>query len=307
MATKQKLEKILNGIEQLKAMPDVVVKMLALVDDPNVSFRDLVKNLDVALATKFLQVANSAFYRTRQNIQSLEQAISVLGLNAIKNILIEINVTEFLSFESEDSTFDQKRFWKHAILTAHFSKILAKLIRFREFDKIYTIGLIHDMGRPFIAQYLPDEFTKIDAQVKTKEVDICEAEKEIVGMSHNEIGGLMAKKWDLTPEMAEVIKIHSNPEDKEEYEDEYKIALIIYTAEKIVNQVGSQLSYQSFTRSEHVNKLITQLVKKSSCTIQPSSTLQPHKVLSEWLEIIHNQLAQLEEDVSQVMGVLFKK
>jgi putative nucleotidyltransferase with HDIG domain len=235
---KENIEKILDKIKALPTLSLVVAKVIQIVSNPLTSASDLSKliTIDQALTAKVLRLANSAFYGFPFRIKNITQAVSILGFDTIRNLALTVSVYKvFTGGEKDGADFSHQEFWKHSVGVAIAANILAKKIKYKSIEGAFTAGLLHDIGKNFFDQYMNKEFKDCIRSAKEKHISIYEAEKQIIGFDHAEIGHMMAEKWNLPPELRAGIGSHHRPEEEK---DETVMAHIINVANILCKQAN---------------------------------------------------------------------
>ncbi len=208
------VEKVVSQIHSLPTLPQIVQKVVTLAEDPNISSATLAKtvSLDPSLVTKILKVVNSAYYGLPRKISTLTQATVILGFSAIKNIVLTTSVFKIFNNNGNSSSFDRKRFWEHSICCAIASKILSKKMRLCIPEEAFVVVLIHDIGKIVLDQFLHKKFELILNRVREQNISILEAENEILGVNHSQIGGWLCDKWNFPRQIQESVIYHHMPE-----------------------------------------------------------------------------------------------
>ncbi len=199
--------------QEFATLPPVAAKVLSLLEDDNIDIRDLSKIIeaDATLTLKLLRVANSPLYATRTEINSIHQAIITLGLNRLTNIVLGVSIfSKFLMSSQKFAAELMQKFWWHASCTGMVSKSLAlKLNRFYK-ENEFIGGLLHDVGKLAMVQYDARKYFQVVDKVKKGANDI-EAELEVFGVAHTEVGAEIAKLWKLPSELTTVVTYHMDP------------------------------------------------------------------------------------------------
>jgi putative nucleotidyltransferase with HDIG domain len=204
-------EKI-KGTEDLPTLPVVAMEALNLAHSPNVTINKLseVIHRDPPLAAKVLKMANSAFYRRGDKaIETVQRAITVLGLNEIVNITSSISV--LTSFTSEKG-YIWETFWYHCVATAIVARSMAHRLRMDTSGREFVGGLLHDLGKLVLDYYFRADFSKALDQSIEKDCPLHEAEQRILGTTHMEVGHYVAQKWNLPDYLIDIIRWHHAPQ-----------------------------------------------------------------------------------------------
>ncbi len=164
---------------------------------------------DAGMATKVLTVANSAAYQRGGQKMALVQALSTLGSDMIKTLVISESVFQtFNNFPGSGAT-DLRKFWKHALTTAVIAREIARAMDYAQFEEAYLAGLLHDVGRLALLSAAPDEYAAIfHAEDAHK---LCALEQRSVQISHAEAGAWLVERWQLDSFMADAILYHHEP------------------------------------------------------------------------------------------------
>ncbi|MCX7984357.1 MAG: HDOD domain-containing protein [Bacteroidetes bacterium] len=214
MMTAEEIRERIKTIIQLPALPAIALEVVELIDNPKTSAAKLgqVISSDQALTAKVLKIANSPFYGFPRKISTIEFAIIVLGFDALKEIVISISLLSSLQKRS-DQYLDLQQFWDHSIATAVIGRALAKDVGYRITGEVFVAGLLHDMGITALHRYFNNEFRRIIDIVKDSELSITEAEEAVLGgITHGDVGGWLAERWNLPVQLIEAISFHHTPQ-----------------------------------------------------------------------------------------------
>lgn len=208
-------EKILKTLffknRQLPTLPTIFTEFTKLINKPYVSTRqvsDLMKK-DQSMVAKILQLSNSALYSKRQKINSLEGAITYLGTETLKNIILQICLVRMFQFQSSEiPDFNPATFWEHSLGAAYFSDILANQLKLPHDENFYIAGLLHDIGKVLLYQYHPEKFEDVVLEQIQGEAPDYMAELDILGVDHTDIGGFLAESWNFKRDIINAIENH---------------------------------------------------------------------------------------------------
>ena len=241
----QKLDLVLERIDTLPTLPQTSQRVLSAIEQ-DASAKELEKIIteDQTLAAKLLKMANSPLYAPAQPITKLSSAIVRLGFGEVRNVVLATALNYLLKPKATYKQFDLVKLWIHAIGVARASFLLATEDGFSDPETLYTIGLLHDIGRLTMAVFFPQEFLHILALQEAKECSFWEAEKEI-GFLHTEIGALVAKHWRFSEDLQEAIKAHHRPQQNGHLQ---KAAFYVFQADIIARAAG-------FTPEENFSRL----------------------------------------------------
>lgn len=201
-----KFRKALRDIKNLPTLPGIVAKLSKMAEDPDTTTEQMgrVISKDHILAAKLLKLVNSAFYGFPQRISSLSSAIILLGFNVIKSLIISASIFELM--EDQDVEL-----WQHSLGCAVVCNVLAKRFGVNDPEEVSTAGLIHDIGKVAIKMELPKQYEEINAIIRKKQVPRLEAERQVLGIDHAEVGGWLAKSWNMPGKLVEPVAFHHDP------------------------------------------------------------------------------------------------
>ena len=217
-------------------MPVVMVEVSKLLSNPLTSAADLGKviNKDQGLVAKILAVANSPLYGIPRRVSTIEFAIVILGFDHIKNIVMALSMIE--AFKRDDGkNWDNASYWVHSLMTASAAKRIADELRYQRTGEVFTAGLLHDLGITIIQRYFNSEFNAICGLVDSQEMRHLKAEEQILGLTHQEIGQLLANRWNLPESLGETIAYHHFPSA---LEDNKVLASIVHLADYMTQRLG---------------------------------------------------------------------
>jgi HD-like signal output (HDOD) protein len=230
------LEIKVSRSENLPVLPQIVSQVLSLADDANASNRSMERLIecDAAIAAKILRVASSAFYGAAA-VPTIGRAISILGMNTIRALVVGIAYQQVISGRTSAVTFSKLDFWRHCLATATAARILGKMIMPAKGEDLYCAGMLHDVGLLVLDRFSPND---LDAAIKTsleEQVPLHMAEDHLYGFNHAMIGEILATKWNLAPLVKAAIRYHHDVCD----DDEHHISTCIVAAsDYLAHRVG---------------------------------------------------------------------
>lgn len=204
-----KIQKKLDSIVELPTIPTVMSQVLAALDNPNLSANQLASLIerDQTLIAKVLKVANSPFYGFARKISTIDLAVVILGMNVLKEIVLSLLIQKFFSRLSK-TMFDVKSFWNYSLFCGASAKLLARKLGYKLAGEAFVAGLMHDLGILIIIENFRKQFGEIRKLQKSKDLSIVEAEMQVLGATHSDIGLWLAEKWNLPPKLCLAIKNH---------------------------------------------------------------------------------------------------
>ncbi|MDZ4829972.1 MAG: HDOD domain-containing protein [Phycisphaerae bacterium] len=207
-----------RGVAHIATLPDITISIIEIVENPSSSAQDLNKVIanDPALSARILKVVNSAFYGLPRQIGSINRAISLLGLNAVKNLAIAASLAKLFKGGSLGSRFDAKDLWTHSVAVAAVSKVIATNLKLSFADEALLAGLLHDIGLMVELQSEREKFgtivQKMDLDKEGKPLcDFLEVERSVLGCDHGIYGAALCEAWKFPKSFTNVCGHHHDP------------------------------------------------------------------------------------------------
>lgn len=222
-------------IIQLPALPAIAAQVVEMVENPKTSASEIgrIISMDPGLTAKVLKIANSAFYGFPKKISTVDFAIIVLGFETLREIVISISLVTALQ-DKQDSIANSQQFWDHAIYTGVIGRRLARDLGYRVSGEVFVGGLLHDMGISVLSQYFRGEYDRIAGIVRGTNRTWLEAENSVLGVTHAEIGGWLAERWNFPSPLVEAVSMHHEPLQAKENPE---LVGIIHCADVIANRL----------------------------------------------------------------------
>ena len=233
------MQERIESIQEIATLPDVLTRILAVVEDDSTTALDLAEEVerDQALTMRVLKVVNSSYYGFPRAIQSIPETIVILGFREIEQLAVSISVINMFS-KTQTQVRALNHLWRHSVacslaarsLERHFSKTTPNL------SGAHIAGLLHDIGKAVIAEYFPEEMEKIAGIIMETDCSAREAELEVLrGYTHEDIGAWIAQKWNLPDDIVLSIRHHHEPPTGK---SESMLPHVTHLANSIVNSMG---------------------------------------------------------------------
>ncbi len=204
-------EHIVDSIIDLPTLPQVVTTLINAINDPksDAAIINKIVEHDPALAARILKLVNSSFYSLSKPVDSIQQAVVILGFNTIRSLSISASV--FSVFTA--NKFSYEGFWKQSLACAFMMDTLSKYTSILDKDATFTVGLLHGIGKIIIEQYAPEKFDEILRIGHRQLISYNEAEKNILNTSYTNLGYWLTEKWSLSETIQESILYQNNPDE----------------------------------------------------------------------------------------------
>lgn len=240
----------IKEISNIATLPEITVKIIELVEDPTSTAQDLhnVISNDPALCSRILKVVNSSFYGLPGQIGSINRAIVLLGLNAVKNIAISASLSKLFRGGELSPNFSARNLWMHAVATATAAKMIAEKLKVGVSDEAFLAGLTHDIGIMVEMQADRNKLLAVLTEITVDadgapHQDMLELETKHFGANHQQFGKGLCEKWKFPQSFARVCGYHHNPLDLPS--GERNMACIVHVADKLAGPLeeGFRLDY----------------------------------------------------------------
>ena len=234
------VELSLREIRHLATLPVVALKIIGLTDDPDSSVADVNKVIacDPALSTRILKILNSSFYGLQRRIGSIDRAVMLLGLNAVKNIAIAASLHKLFRSRQLSPYFDARDLWTHSVAVATAARSLAEKAGGCSPDEAFLAGLIHDVGIIIEMQACRLKFVEmIEFLTGEPSLTFRQAEEQILGATHESFGTGLCRNWKFPAYLEYVAGYHHRP--MELPEADRRLPEIVHVADVLAARIGA--------------------------------------------------------------------
>lgn len=207
----ERAEILVGAVDDLPTIPIVATQVLQLLDDPDISVEEIADLMltDQVMTARVMKLINSPVYRPAQEITSLKRALVYIGLRHVRELALTTSVIDV--FDRTSGALELSAFWEHSFGVGMVSKIIARKVGYQDLEKAYISGIIHDLGEVFLSNFLREPFLEVLEHIKTRPIKLVDAEAELLGTTHCEIGLCMARKWSFPDAYCDVIAYHHTP------------------------------------------------------------------------------------------------
>ncbi|UZE97526.1 HDOD domain-containing protein [Alkalimarinus alittae] len=230
-------DQLIDMVDKIPTFQESVHRILALTTSPDCSAKDLVQVIehDPILTIKVLKLVNSAYFGLSQEVTSVNHSVVYVGINTIKNVAISVATTGALP-KTNKAGLNMNHFWSHSLAVGVIAKLLAenKGVKKNEQANYFVGGLLHDIGKVLFAHFIPTDYQHVLQKAEADGIPLHQAEKELLGFDHSEIGAMVAEKWQLPSELISSIRNHHLTEEK----DQSSLSLAIYAANQAAHYLA---------------------------------------------------------------------
>lgn len=263
--SQQILEKLVEQIDTIPSLPIVVADALQVIDALDAGPKELAAVLykDQGLTTTILKFANSAYYGFNRKISTITEAIVILGFNTIRSLLLAASVQRAVGGEVKGYDLAQGELWKHSIICAMTARSIARRVGFPGVEQAFIAGLIHDIGKVILSMHVASQFEELMTIVSEQKLNFSQAEKQLFGADHAEIGGLVAERWNLPEDLVDAIAHHHLIEEPAELKT---ITAVVHVADALCLMLGLGLGSDGLLYQ--VNSQAVEMLGLSDTAIQ---------------------------------------
>lgn len=228
---------ILETVETIPPLPLIVTYVLELTSNDDVSTVSLAHALeaDPGLTAKILRISNSAFYAPVERVYTVRDAIKFVGFETVRSLAVTSTMMNRIWVD--DESFSRQMFWRHSLRCGLFARAIASRLKTMPADILFTIGVLHDIGRAALIQHDAVLYRSVIELSKSKNMYLWQAEMELLGINHAELGGQLAMKWKLPHSYSEAVAWHHEPERGGEFR---LLAHVIMLADALAHSVSSK-------------------------------------------------------------------
>ena len=223
--------RIISKMKDIKSFPQFVLETMRQLNNPESNAADVAQSLsrDEGLVLRILKLANSAAYGLSRNISNISDAISYLGYKSVSNIVLAATVYSAMDKGLTGYALDRGELWRHSLMVAYTSRYLAKLTGKVSSEDAYVGGLLHDIGKVILNDYVRFGYGIIVKMVEEKHIPFTEAEWQVLGFDHAEIGEIMIGRWDMPEAYRIAVAYHHKPNELPEDKKQHQPLLDVVT------------------------------------------------------------------------------
>ncbi|CAB1075563.1 HDIG domain protein [Olavius algarvensis Delta 1 endosymbiont] len=237
------VEEIKRTMETIQPIPQVALKILRLIDEEEYDIKALTAEIrkDQVISAKTLQLCNSVMFAGTKKIESLDHALIYIGLQTLVKLVISASVDNYYSSAGMGYSLCKGGLFHHAIGTAIISEKLAELTGRVKPGLAYTVGLLHDIGKVVLDQYVTSAYPLLYRKLSDEGTSFSDTEKAILGIDHTEIGSELARNWSFPESLIDVIRYHHRPEDAFH---SLELTHTVYVADLLMSRFNSGLELE---------------------------------------------------------------
>ncbi len=250
-------EEIKTVMNRLKPIPQVALKVLRLIDQNKYDIASIAEEIrkDQVITARTLQLANSAMFAVKRTIESLDHAIIFLGQDLLVRLVLSAAVQSYYEQSAMGYALCKGGIYHHSLGCAQMAEALARKTDREDPGRAYTAGLLHDIGKVVLDQYISDSYPLFYRTVIEEKKDIMAIERRVLGIDHTEVGGILAQQWSFPAPLEHVIRHHHQPDQSTEFTE---LSTIVYLSDLLMSRFHSELEIErmdTHALTQHIDTL----------------------------------------------------
>jgi len=231
-----KAEDLVKGVVKLISLPEIYIRVSQALEDENHNAKQLgdIIGHDPALTARILRIVNSAYYSLASQVELVSRAVSVIGEDDLRNLVLATSAVDTFK-RIPNQLVDIDLFWRHSVHTGIVARLLSKYCNILHGERLFVAGMLHDIGKLVLYFKEPELSQQVLLRAADTDGQLFNAEKEIIGFTHGDVGAALIDAWKLSDTLKEVIAYHHTPLSAKDYRIE---TAIVHIANCIVNAIG---------------------------------------------------------------------
>ncbi len=203
------IEAVVRGVTEISTLPHIALKVIGVAKDPDSGAADLkaVVEGDPALGARVLRMVNSAAYGVRATVTNLQQAISYLGFNQVRNLALTASVSSLFKRNEVCGAYQRSMLWRHLVSVGIGARLVARRCKLPSFEDAFLAGLLHDIGIVLEDQHMHEQFRRVIRET-AEGITLSEVEKRLFGFDHCMLGAAVADAWQFPSHVRAAIRFH---------------------------------------------------------------------------------------------------
>ena len=208
------LKKLVAGIDSLPSLPSLYLEIMEELQSPNSSFKKIgtIISRDIGMTAKILQMVNSAYFGLCRKITRAEEAVSYLGMETVKSLVLSAKI--FSQFDQRSMAyFPMDELWDHSLKAGMCARAVASTEQYPKelADGAFMASILHDLGKLVLAQNLPKPYQQVLARGTDADCQLWKIEEKIIGTTHAQIAAYLMGLWGMPDMIVEAIAFHHHP------------------------------------------------------------------------------------------------
>ena len=210
----EQIRSFLTRIESLPSLPDIYIKLIEALDDPDISIKKVgsIISRDLGMTAKLLKMVNSAFFGIGRHVMDPAYAVQLLGLESIRSLVLTIQIYTLFE-DARNSSLDLEQLLDHSMNVADLAKAIIRSLNDSEVmaEEAFFTGMLHDTGKLLLARYATEQYRQVIVRVRDEQCSCETAEQDMFNISHSEAGAFLLCLWGLPGDLVKGVAHHHDP------------------------------------------------------------------------------------------------
>jgi putative nucleotidyltransferase with HDIG domain len=230
-------DKLLKESERIEPVPQVIHQLMELVDDPDTPVSEITDLIlyEPVVTANLLKLANSAAFGFKKKVDSVHDAVVLLGLRRVVEIILLNSVTKPLKSAQQGYGLEEGHLWKQSVSCALLASAIAETVEAPKKHIVFTAALLKDIGVIVLDRHMREVMTRIREIMETESLSLVEAERQVMGIDHAHLGGRIAGNWNFSETLVNIIQNHHPTGESTDISNE--IAMV-YLADSMCSMSG---------------------------------------------------------------------
>ena len=217
-------EELISQTTELVSLPDIYVRIKAVIYDPNSTMTDVADVLshDPAICARMLKVANSAFFGVPSRVETVKAAIRLLGTQQVHDLVLAATITKTFP-DIPGNLISMEDFWINSLRCGLLARLLAEQCNSRDGERFFLASLLHDMGHLIMYQTVPEESQEALITARQDNKPLYMVERDIVGCDYGQVGSQLMQSWNFPENWVQAVRYHNDPADAQDFSFEASI------------------------------------------------------------------------------------
>ncbi len=211
-------EELISQTSDLVSLPDIYVRVKAVIYDPDSTMTDVsdVLSYDPAICARLLKVANSAFFGVPSKVETIKAAIRLLGTQQVHDLVLAATITKSFP-DIPDNLISMEDFWVNSVRCGLLAKLLGEQCNSRDTERFFVGSLLHDVGHLIMYQTVPEESQEALIAARQNNRPLYLIERDIVGCDYGQVGSELMQSWNFPQSWIEAVRYQNEPADAREF------------------------------------------------------------------------------------------
>ncbi len=271
-------ETLVENIDRLVSLPDVCIRVNQMVDSPNYSASRMAEIIsqDVDISARLLRLVNSALFGLLSKVDTVSRAVAVAGSDEVRSLVVATTaVKTFTGIPNE--LVNMEDFWRQSIMTGVMSQILAQQTQTLHSERLFVMGMLHDVGRLVIYMTQPDKAREVLLVTGGDDWVSAEAEEDLFGFNHMDVGAALMRSWGMPEGLEMAAAYHHRPKEAPEYRRDVALVHIAwavargqlagFSVDEMMWAIDPSVWEETGLSVETVSSLVEEMMARSDETI----------------------------------------